>query len=145
MIQRKQTLWLLLAALFSAGVFYFPLYRGYINVNGTDTLAYLETGKKLFLVLMAVVMVALPLIAIAMFKNRKRQRSLTSVAMVATIAFIAAAMMQVTPFIEETKGIANDSYWIGMVLPFVSLVYLILAMMGIRKDEKLVRSTDRLR
>ncbi len=145
MIQRKQTLWLLLAALFSAGVFYFPLYRGYINVNGTDTLAYLETGKKLFLVLMAVVMVALPLIAIAMFKNRKRQKSLTSVAMVATIAFIAAAMMQVTPFIEETKGIANDSYWIGMVLPFVSLVYLILAMMGIRKDEKLVRSTDRLR
>lgn len=145
MIQRKQTLWLLLAALFSAGVFYFPLYRGYINVNGTDTLAYLETGKKLFLVLMAVVMVALPLIAIAMFKNRKRQKNLTSVAMVATIAFIAAAMMQVTPFIEETKGIANDSYWIGMVLPFVSLVYLILAMMGIRKDEKLVRSTDRLR
>ncbi len=145
MIQRKQTLWLLLAALFSAGVFYFPLYRGYVNVNGTDTLTYLETGKKLFLVLMAVVMVALPILAIAMFKNRKRQIRLATMAGVANIAFIAAAMMQVTPFLEETKGIANDSYWIGMVLPFISIIFLILSFMGIRRDEKLVRSTDRLR
>lgn len=114
-------------------------------MNGTDTLTYLETGKKLFLVLMAVVMVALPILAIAMFKNRKRQIRLATMAGVANIAFIAAAMMQVTPFLEETKGIANDSYWIGMVLPFISIIFLILSFMGIRRDEKLVRSTDRLR
>jgi peptidoglycan/LPS O-acetylase OafA/YrhL len=144
MIQRKQTLWLLLAALVSAGVFYFPLYRGHIDIAGIDTLVYLEVGKNMPLLLMALVMTVLPLIAIAMFTNRKRQRSLAAVSGVATIAFISFAMMRVTPFIKES-GISNDSYWIGMVLPFIGMVFLILAIMGINRDEKRIKSLDRLR
>jgi hypothetical protein len=136
---------LLLAGLFNAGVFYFDLYRGYTNVNGVDTLVSLRVGPKLFLMLIAIVMTALPLIAIFMFGNRKRQRSMTAVSAVTTVSFIAAAMSQVTPFMEANAGIANDTYWIGIVLPFVSLVFLVLAIMAINKDQKLIKSLDRLR
>lgn len=145
MIQRIQTLWLLVAGLVNAGVFYFPLYRGHVQTEGVDTLKYLTVGPKLTLVLIAIVMTALPVIAIAMFGNRKRQKRMVTVSIVATLSFIAAAMTQVTPFLEANAGISNDSYWIGMVLPFISIVFLVLAFMGIRKDDKLVRSTDRLR
>lgn len=145
MIQRIQTLWLLLAGLFNAGVFYFDLYRGYISTNGNDVLTSLRVGPKLFLMLIAIVMTAVPLIAIAMFNNRRRQRNMAAVSIIATLSFIAAAMTQVTPFLEQNSGISNDSYWIGMVLPFIAIVFLILAIMGINKDQKLVKSLDRLR
>ncbi|HYD21559.1 MAG TPA: DUF4293 domain-containing protein [Flavipsychrobacter sp.] len=145
MIQRIQTLWLFLAGLLNAGVFYFDVYRGYININGADTLVSLRVGPKLFLMLIAIVMTALPLLAILMFKDRKRQRSMAVVSVVATLSFIAAAMTQVTPFLEANAGIANDTYWIGMVLPFISIVFLVLAIRGINKDQKLVKSLDRLR
>jgi hypothetical protein len=145
MIQRIQTLWLFLAGLTNAGVFYFDLYRGYIHNNGVDTLVSLRVGPKLFLLLIAIIMTALPFIAIAMFNNRRRQRSMTVAGALATVGFIAAAMSQTTPFLEANKGIANDSYWIGMVLPFISIVFSILAVRGINKDQKLVKSLDRLR
>lgn len=145
MIQRIQTLWLLVAGLVNAGVFYFPLYRGHINKAGVDTLVYLEVGNRMPLLLMALMITALPLVTIAMFGNRKRQKRMTTVSMVITLTFITFAMAQVTPFLEANAGIANDSYWIGMVLPFISIVFLVLAYMGIRKDDKLVKSLDRLR
>lgn len=145
MIQRIQTLWLLVAGLLNAGVFYFPLYRGHVQTAGVDTLVYLTVGPRLPLVLLAIVMTALPLITIAMFGNRKRQKRMTAISIVATLAFISFAMTQVTPFLEANAGIANDSYWIGMILPFIAIVFLILAFLGIRKDDKLVRSLDRLR
>lgn len=145
MIQRIQTLWLLVAGLVNAGVFYFPLYRGHVQTAGADTLVYLTVGPRLPLVLIALVMTVLPLITIAMFGNRKRQKRMTTMSIIATLTFIAFAMTQTTPFLEANAGIANDSYWVGMILPFIAIVFLVLAFMGIRKDDKLVRSTDRLR
>jgi cytochrome bd-type quinol oxidase subunit 2 len=135
----------LVAGLVNAGVFYFPLYRGHVQTGGVDTLKYLTVGPKLTLVLIAIVMTALPVIAIAMFGNRKRQKRMVTVSIIATLSFIGAAMTQVTPFLEANAGISNDSYWIGMVLPFISIVFLVLAFLGIRKDDKLVKSLDRLR
>jgi hypothetical protein len=40
---------------------------------------------------------------------------------------------------------ANGSYQLGSVIPVVVAVFLILALRGISKDEKLVKSMDRLR
>ncbi|MBL7718565.1 MAG: DUF4293 domain-containing protein [Flavipsychrobacter sp.] len=144
MIQRIQSLWLLVAALVNAGVFYFPLYRGHVDNAGVDTLMYLEVGQRMPLLLAALVMTILPAVAIFLYGNRKRQKRIVLVSFVAAISFITVGMMYVTRFISES-GIANDSYWIGMVLPFISIVFLVLAFMGIRKDEKLVKSLDRLR
>lgn len=46
----------------------------------------------------------------------------------------------------ETKSeIMNSTYLFGIVIPFVALILNILGYRGIKKDEELVRSADRLR
>jgi len=140
MIQRKQSLWLLLAALCSAGVLYFDLYRS----SGMPVVS-LRTSDHYPSLLVALVMSLLPLISIFMFKDRKRQKVMTFVSMLATLSFISLILMRVSGLSKMTPPPAPGSYWIGAVLPAISLVLLILALVGINKDDKLVKSMDRLR
>ncbi len=145
MIQRKQTIWLLLAALFNAGLFFFDLYRAHIMENNVDTLKQINVSGHYPLLLMALVITALPLVAIFLFKNRKRQRAVTVFSVVAVVGFISVVMMRVTNFAANHPTATNNTYWIGSVLPVISIVFLIMAIRGINKDEKLVKSQDRLR
>jgi FtsH-binding integral membrane protein len=146
MIQRKQSIWLLLAALFNAGVFLFDLYRVDTNTNGVVTQSVLRVSNHYPSLLIALVMTLLPLISIFMFSNRKRQRGMTAVSMVATLAFIGMTLARVNKLeTATTPPPTGGTYWIGAVLPVVALVFIVMALAGIRKDEKLVRSMDRLR
>jgi hypothetical protein len=145
MIQRVQTIWLLLAALCNAGVFYFEQYRANVTSAGAATTQYLKVSDHFPSLLIALVITIMPLAAIFMFGNRKRQRTMTLMSMVLTIGFISMTLMRVSNFNNGTSAPVNGSYWIGSVLPVVAIVFLILALRGIRKDEKLVKSVDRLR
>ena len=146
MIQRKQTLWLFLAALLGAGVFYFDLYTAHSMIGGIDTVNRLRVADNFPSLLLAIIMCALPLISIFMFQHRKRQVNLTMISMVATAGFIALTLWRVPDFLSHLPAPATSSnYWIGSVLPVIAFVFLILAIVGVRRDEKLVRSVDRLR
>jgi len=145
MIQRIQSVWLLIAALFNAGLFYFDLYRAHIIVNTADTLVHLRVNDHFPSLILALVICLLPFITIFMFKKRKQQRSLAVLSIVAIIGFIALVLMRVANFNSQTPAPANGTYWIGAVLPIISAVFIIMALRGIRKDEKLVKSLDRLR
>ena len=147
MIQRKQTLWLFLAALLSAGVFYFDLYRVHTTINGVDTIMSLRVSDHFPALLIALVMCGLPFISIFFFKHRRRQVNMTMISLFATAAFIALMLWRGVPdFISKLSSPpVSSTYWIGGVLPVISLVFLVLAIVGIRKDEKLVKSVDRLR
>jgi len=61
------------------------------------------------------------------------------------ILFIALLLWRVSGLAKIAPPPTNGSYWIGAVLPVIALVFLILAIIGIRRDEKLVKSADRLR
>ena len=145
MLQRKQSLWLLLAALLNAGVFYFDIYKTHTVVNGVDTLGSLRVADNFPSLLIALVMTAVPLITIFLFGNRKRQVNLSMVSILAIIAFVGLQLWRVTDLAKSMPPPSSGSYWIGMVLPVIALVLLFMAIIGIRKDEKLVRSVDRLR
>ena len=80
-----------------------------------------------------------------MFGNRKRQRTMALLSMVFTLGFLALTLMRVGNFNNGSSAPANGSYWIGSILPIISVIFLILAIRGIRKDEKLIKSLDRLR
>ncbi len=142
MIQRKQSIWLLIAALLNAGVFYFDLYRYHIIANGIDTPAQIRVSDHFPTLLIALVMTLLPVVTIFMFRNRKRQITMSVFSIIAATGFITMAL-------QRTKNLnavpASDSYWVGSVLPVVAIVFLFMAILGIRKDDKLVKSTDRLR
>lgn len=146
MIQRIQSIWLLLAALTATGVFYTDVYRAQIVKETGMLTEHLRVAAHFPSLLVAVLMVLLPLVAIFMFKNRKKQRSMVWGALLVTVGFIALNLMRISNFNNSTTiQVADGTYYIGSVLPVVVLFFLILAIRGINRDEKLVRSLDRLR
>ncbi len=145
MIQRKQSIWLLLVALLNAGVFYFDLYHMHTMVNGVDTLGQLRVADHYPSLIIAVVITLLPLVTIFMYGNRKQQMRMIAYSLVAESAFITLVLTRVTRLEKLPVPPSSGSYWIGAVLPIVAVIFLIMAMLGVRKDDKLVKSMDRLR
>ena len=147
MIQRKQSLWLLIAALLNVCVLLFGLYDYHILENGKDMLKHLRVADHYPSLIITVVMVMLPLVTIFLFNNRKRQMSMTAYAMVAEAAFVTALLVRVGSLAKLVPPPLDGSgnYGIGAILPIIAFVFLVMALVGIRKDEKLVKSVDRLR
>jgi len=150
MIQRIQTLWLFLAALVSS-LLMLDWYTGYVYkadiAQGFGTIVKRLTVTEHFpTLIIAVVMVLVPLIAIFMFKNRKQQRALTLMGILSCISFISVNLMRINNFNKVTApSPTNGSYQAGSVLPAFVVLFLILALRGVNKDEKLIKSMDRLR
>jgi uncharacterized membrane protein YqjE len=146
MLQRKQSLWLFIAALLGAGVVYFDIYKTHTMVNGVDSPgASLRVADHFPSLLIALVMTALPLVTIFLFNTRKRQINLAMLTILADVAFIALQLWRVSALGTATPPPTSGSYWIGAVLPVAAIVFLIMGISGIRRDDKLVRSVDRLR
>jgi hypothetical protein len=150
MIQRIQTIWLFLAALTSAllmlnwhtgYVFFADIPEGFGSV--VKRLTVTEHFPSL---LIAAVMIILPLVAIFMYGDRKRQRLMAIMTILACISFTAVNLMRIENF-KRTNSPAptNGSYDLGSLLPVLVIVFLILAIRGINKDQKLIKSMDRLR
>ena len=145
MIQRKQSLYLFLAALLNSGVFFFDLYFYHTMINGVDTIKKLRVNDDFASLLVALVITLLPLVTIFLFNNRKLQIKLSLFGILGIIGFIALLLWHVSDIGKQVPAPTGNSYWIGSVLPVASLVFMFLAIVGIRKDDKLVKSVDRLR
>lgn len=149
MIQRIQSVWLLLAVMIN-GMLFLPsmsLYRYVVPTGITGgQVKFLSTTNYFPLLIVAAVITLLPLVAIFMFKDRKRQKGMVLLSIIAGVGFIALMIMKIGNLRNGTPPVADDSYSIpGALLPVLSLLFLILAHQGIRKDEKLIKSLDRLR
>lgn len=145
MIQRIQSVWLLLAALVNVALFYFCLYSAHEVVNGIDMTTCLRVNDHYPTMLIALVTIVLPLVTIFMFKNRKQQMRMAILAIIINVGFISAVLMRVGNMTSKMPTPVNGSYGVGAVLPVIAMIFLFMAIRGIRKDDKLVRSTDRLR
>jgi heme/copper-type cytochrome/quinol oxidase subunit 4 len=135
MIQRIQTLWLLLASACSAATLFFPFYTG----NKDNNLFIEINAQSHFLSLFLTVAVILEsILAIFFYKNRKKQMIIVAVSLIAQILNIVFFLYQTKPFLQ---GAISFTALFTFIIP----VFLVLALLGIRKDEKLVQSMDRLR
>lgn len=136
MIQRIQTIWLLLTAAASFASLKLSFYSG-----KKDTVLFEEltgsTGGFLLLVL-SVAVALLSVVSIFLFKNRKLQMRLALAGLVTQLAVLFFYFQQVATFTE-------GNYTLTSIFSFVIPVFLVLAVLGIRKDEKLIKSMDRLR
>lgn len=136
MLQRIQTIYLLLAAGVSAGlIFVFHLWitdEG-VNVSAKDDILYLGLflGSAI-----------LSLVTIFMYKNRKSQFVMGRLNIILNFILLGFFVYQSLNVSGET---AVSEKGIGMLLPIVSIVLLALANKAIKKDEDLVKSVDRLR
>ncbi len=145
MLQRKQSIWLLIAALLNAGVIFFDLYRWHEVVNGVDIKHEIRVTNDYPMFIIVLVCAVLPLITMFMYKQRKRQLSMTAFNIAAVCGLNAKMLMKIGHETTISPTIASGTYWLGAALPIISIIFLILAIIGIRKDDKLVKSMDRLR
>ncbi len=157
MIQRIQTVYLLLAVAALGAMFYFPLAT-FIGGDKDQLIMYIyELVSKVpdsspavpsFFIYPGLALVSLSLlfsfIAIFLFKNRKMQLKLVRLVVILILGFIAAFFFYYAVELEKISGI-SATYEIGAYLPLVAFVFLVLAYRGIMSDEKLIRSSERLR
>jgi len=139
MIQRIQTVWLFLAALFAALTYKFPFYSGnIINKENVQHYEKLLASSNFLTLIFTAGLVAGTIIIIFMYKNRKQQMWLTVVA-------AGLSIINIILYFTELKKFTSGNMSLTAVFALAIPVFLLFAINGIWKDEKLVKSLDRLR
>ncbi|MFD0991371.1 DUF4293 domain-containing protein [Mariniflexile jejuense] len=136
MLQRIQTVYLLLAAIASAGL----IFVLHLWVTNNDVVVYAKDNMLFLGLFLASAM--LSIVSIFKYKNRKSQFMLGRLNMILNFILLGFFVYQSLNISGET---AVSEKGIGMLLPIVSIVFLALANKAIKKDEDLVKSVDRLR
>jgi hypothetical protein len=141
MIQRLQSVWLLLAAAAAFLSLRFSFYSGnMVAANQTKSWVYFTAQSNLLLMILTAGVGLASLIAIFLYKSRKQQLRLTLITLLVSIVNLVIYFMQTQKFVP-----GEGNYDLTAVFAIIVPVFLLLAIRGIRKDEKLVKSLDRLR
>lgn len=129
MLQRIQTIWTFLAVL--AAVFLFVTGQ---DVIISDSFPVLNIG--------CIVLVLVGLLSVFSFKNRKRQILLNNISI-----FINALLIGVLIYwlLNLSGGIQIPEKGIEPIFSLIAIICLFIANIYIKKDERLVKSVDRLR
>lgn len=152
MLQRRQSLYLLVVLILSILLFTGPL----AFINAGDGGYFLKhsgvfdlSGKRLDistwpLTVMISISTLLSFLAIFSYMKRPRQMRLTLFLMFFNLGLIGVAFYYVRYVMHNFNGDQFVFQW-RVVIPPVMLVLLILAFRDIRKDELLVKAYDRIR
>ena len=140
MIQRQQTLWLLLATVAAILSFMFPFVTGMELVDKTamEKPAEIVAGSNFFILLLTIASIIISTITIFLFKNRKQQLWLCLLGILISGLIIFLYIIQLNKLIKPTLALF-------CILPFAVFAGYFLAFLNIRKDEKLIKSLDKLR
>lgn len=129
MLQRVQTIFILLAVLGAL----------FLNLTAQD-LDIL--GGNLTINISSVALILLGLLSIFSFKNRKRQILLNNISLIINALLIGLLIYWL---LNLPGGIPFPEKGIEPIFSLISIVCLFLANIYIKKDERLVKSVDRLR
>lgn len=143
MIQRIQSVYLFLASLSVFGQFGLP----YASGTPTEASALADGQINLFdnigLLGLTVLGGLTSIIAIFLFKNRGLQMRIAGAAVFVSLLLIVLAAFICKQSYDASNGALH--FGAGLALPVLSVVLNWLASRAIRKDDKLVKSMDRLR
>lgn len=130
MIQRIQSVFFLLSALISILIiFYFPVLSNEgVNLFLFDHFIYL----RLLLLLSSL----LAIFAIFQYKSRSRQRLISSLSRLMITFFYIITLV----FYKE-----DFDFEIGLFLCIIPFILLFIASYFVKKDEKLIKDSDRIR
>ncbi len=157
MLQRIQSVFLLLAAISLSLMFFFPIAE-FIGIKDSLILYIFKVQSLVpastnvydiwfVMPLLAVVslVVIFSLLTIFMYKNRMGQIKVIRFLMLLIAALIGLVFLYYYDILAADSGSEPDFIQIGAFAPLASLVFLFLANKGVVKDEKLIKSADRLR
>ncbi len=155
MIQRIQSVYLLLVFVFA--ILFAVLPMAYFTVEAMGMSLRLLYFRSFFeepafssswhLILLTIIWAVIMLVTVIttfQYKNRLLQIKMGKLNILLHVALI----MLVFFFIDALRGQvigAEFSYGAGVLLPVISLIFILMAIKAIKKDEALVRSADRFR
>lgn len=144
MIQRIQTLWLLIVAALCFLSIKLPFYAGSKILFPDSPAVHHEltaaSADNLLLLISVVAVGLLALITVFLFKQRKTQLKLILVSFILSVANIVMFIMESQKFVHH-----EGNYSLTSVFVFLPPVFLVMAANGIYRDDKLIKSMDRLR
>ena len=157
MIQRIQTLYLTATVIALVLLFSFPLANYDKGMQGIYTLSV--TGMKYMIdppvyvnfwltfpmLFMVAAMIILAVSAIFLYKKRMTQLLLVNIVFMLNVILIILIFIYYIEHFRQMLQLPSSHYAFGVYIPLITLVLMILANRAIRKDEALVRSSDRLR
>ncbi|RNC83350.1 MAG: DUF4293 family protein [Balneola sp.] len=135
MIQRIQTVFLSLVVFSNLGVYFTPIYTHAMN----DPQQWIGFGLAISLLISSL----LAVYTIFLFKNRRNQIAWTK-----RTAFVQVIAVGLAVGVFFSLGGIGTYLWdeaIGTGLIVLGIIFLLLALRSISKDEKLVKSMDRIR
>ncbi len=143
MIQRIQTIYLLLSGIISGGIVF--LVEIWATIKKQFFITDLFGSENVFIKVIPYMYIGtaiLALITIFLFKNRKLQFVLCRVNILINLILLGL-LVYVSLSLPGEAAVSKKG--IGMFLPVLSVVLLVFANRAIKKDEDLVKSVDRLR
>ncbi len=136
MIQRIQSLYLLLIVLIN-GILPF-----FVDLLTTVSGEKINVQNDILSLCMFLVSAALAFICIFFFKNRKNQFVINRLNIILNLFLLGF-------FVYRSLNLSGEAEvsekGIGMLIPIISIVFLVIANKAIKRDEDLVKSVDRLR
>jgi hypothetical protein len=139
MIQRVQSIWLLLSAVAAGLSFKFPFYSGNkLDKENIPAFANLTASSNVLILFFTAVLTAGCIAIIFLYKDRKQQLKLT-------VAALAVSVLNIIIYFTQTAKYVSGNISLTAILPLAIPIFLFFAARGIWKDEKLVKSLDRLR
>lgn len=135
MIQRIQTLWLLAASFCGFATLKLPFYIG--SIGNAPAEPFTAMSNILILVL-SIAAAIVALVDVFLYKNRSLQIKMG-------LAGLGLSILTLVLYFLYTKKFDTGGMALYAVFSFAAPVFFLLALRGIYKDDKLVKSIDRLR
>ena len=158
MIQRVQSIYLLLAATAALLTFFLPFAHfiqdgtklseyavfGFFNVQSDVVESNGPYGFPAWI--LSAVTVLVPAVAIFLYKNRPTQLKVARLGFLLNLGFLVYLFFAVDNIYRSNYGEEVELlYHAGFYMPVIAITFLFLAVRGIKKDEALVKSLDRIR
>ncbi|HTR30840.1 MAG TPA: DUF4293 domain-containing protein [Puia sp.] len=149
MLQRKQTVWMLLALICAALTFKFPFYQGNVLVGnyghelrGLTAWPHYINGSSGSILITFITIALIVGIGWDIFKYNNRSQQFWI-----AVGLIVLSLVNILVYwIHSGKpDFVEGGFSLTAVLALAIPFFLILAARGIRKDAKLIKSADRLR
>jgi hypothetical protein len=136
MIQRGQTVWMIIAVIAIFLTLKFSFYSGTLLTDNSFH-SVIATNNFILMVLTCAMGSAL-IINIFLYKHRKLQFRICIIAILLEVILLFL-------YYRQTKLYSNGTLDIWAIFHLVAIFALILAAVGIYKDEKLIKDSNRLR
>lgn len=153
MIQRIQSIFLLLTTILMGTTFVIPsleitsedLKFSSILFNSLgifdNSISYHAWGAAIFCALSAIV----AFLNIFLYKKRKLQIKLGLFTALLIAIYYVTAAFYINAFLDKITSGYSLNIQLGIIFPVLALIFDLLAVSRIKKDEKLVKSLDRIR